>query len=402
MDNPPNTPLNPPAPVVPPTPPVPVIITPPVSPRPNFLPFIVIGGLLVLVIIGLVFYFLLKGGKQPAFSSGASQNQTKIPSKYATDSDGDGIADVLETELGLDSTVSELTRCQPGSCESSDASQALSSKNNILFIIDNSGSMGLLIDGKTKMDLAKDAIRNFLKSTAANVNIGIMIYGEKGSNSTADKATSCSGSEIIAPIGTVSTSTIDGYLAQMRPVGWTPIGLAIRDGKNAFTGKEGQKNQMIVVTDGAETCDTNPAGAASEAKSSPYQIRVDVIGFGVNASEQSSLQAISTNGGGLFSIAANADQLLSQMQASHENFEKFQSSAKCTSDVYQKSLNCLQDVQQKAFNYLNTQLASKHGAEYQELANVQSAISKVYFDKINQVQAEWDKAIKAAKQQLEQ
>jgi len=226
------------------------------------------------------------------------------------------------------------------------------------------------------------------------------VYGNKGSNSASDKAVSCSSADMIAPIGSVTASSVDSYLSGINPVGWTPIGLAIRNGKNAFVGKEGQKNQMIVVTDGAETCDSNPAGAASEAKSSPYQIRVDVIGFAVNTAEQSSLQAISSSGGGLFSVATNVDQLLSQMRASRENFDKFQAGAKCTNDVYQKSVSCLQDIQKKVSDYLTNALTGKSGAERTELTNLQSNIFSQYFKKINTLQDEQSAALRNSQQQL--
>jgi hypothetical protein len=157
-----------------------------------------------------------------------------------------------------------------------------------------------------------------------------------------------------------------------------------------------------VVTDGAETCDSNPVGAAAEVKSSTLQIRVDVIGFAVNTAEQSSLQAISTSGGGLFSIAANADQLLSQMQASRENFEKFQAGAQCATEAYQKAIACLQDVQQKVFQYLQTQLVNLHGSENQELSNLQSQISDKYFKKVNELQEEWNNQIKSQQNLLNQ
>jgi Ca-activated chloride channel homolog len=250
------------------------------------------------------------------------------------------------------------------------------------------------------MDLAKESIRNFLKSTASNVSVGIMVYGNKGSNAASAKGVSCASAEVIAPLGSVTSSSIDGYLNQIQPVGWTPIGLAIQRGKNAFTGKEGQKNQMIIVTDGAETCSTNPAGAASEVRASPFQIRVDVIGFAVTTADQASLQAISTNGGGLFSVAANADQLLSQMRASHENFNKFQAEAKCTTAVYQTSVTCLQDAQKKAADYLSSAVASAKGAEWNELTTLQSKISTQYYKQISAWQDEQSASYKNTQQRL--
>ena len=320
--------------------------------------------------MGICAYIVIK--LIPSKKTNSPGGSVSVLSKYSEDKDGDGISDVIETEIGLNPAVSEITRCKPASCDASDKAATENTKGNILFIIDSSGSMGLKIGNTTKMDLAKEAIRNFLKNIENNVDVGIMVYGNKGSNSDSDKVVSCSSADTIAAIGSVSASTIDSYLSQIQPVGWTPIGLAIRNAQTAFSGKESQKNQIIVVTDGAETCNTNPAGAASEAKNSPYQIQVNVIGFAINASEQSSLQAISTNGGGLFSVANNADELYNQMQANLKNFQNFQKDATCVNDAYQKSTTCLGDVVQQLNTYFASATTDLGGSEWTELTNIQT------------------------------
>lgn len=364
----------------------------------------IVAGVVLLIILVLVFIFSFSKIKlflsSKANLSPAATDTSKIPSKYSLDTDGDFVPDTIEKELGFDPTVSEFTRCQVASCGSQDASQAQATKNNILFIIDSSGSMNLKIGDKTKMELTKEAIRRFMSSVASNVSVGILVYGNKGSNSASDKTLSCSSAEIVAPIGSVTASSVDSYLAGINPVGWTPIGLAIRNGKSAFVGKEGQKNQMIIVTDGAETCDSNPSGAAAEVKSSPYQIRVDVIGFAVTTDEQSSLQAISTSGGGLFSVANNVDQLLSQAQASRENFDKFQAGANCILDVYQKSISCLQDVQKKVNDFLLPIVTAAKGSEWNELTNLKSNISSQYFKKMDTIRDEQNTLVRDTQKQL--
>lgn len=378
----------------PPVPPPPPTINTTEFPNPSkkwiLLAVGIIGGILI---VGAFAYFATKlfPNKKSTSSSG---NSVSVLSKYSKDTDGDGIPDVVETEIGLDPNVSEIERCKPASCETSDKTSAENTKGNILFIIDSSGSMGLKIGSTTKMDLAKQAIRNFLNNTKDDVNVGIMVYGNKGSNSEADKAISCSSADTIASIGSVTASSADSYLSQIQPVGWTPIGLAIKNGINAFSGKEGQKNQIIVVTDGAETCNTNPAGAASEAKVSAYQIQVNVIGFAVSSSEQSSLQAISTNGGGIFSVANNADDIYNQMQANLKNFQNFQKDAACINDAYTKSTTCLSAVSQQLNTYFSGKTANLHGSEWSELTTIQTNVSSTLSKQIFAWQDEQSSLIK--------
>lgn len=371
--------------------------------------FIVLA-VLILLILGAASYYGISSLKLNLAGLGPNDNkaaQVSTPEttpslKYTQDRDSDAIPDILEAEMGFNADISEFVRCQPVSCGPNGQNKTQNATSNILLVIDSSGSMDLQINGTSKMELAKEAIRKFLGSAAANVNIGIAVYGHKGSNSTSQKAVSCASADIIAPLGLVTAASADGYLSQIKPVGWTPIGLAIRKGTEAFAGKEGQKNQMIVVTDGAETCDSNPVAAAQEAKTSTYAVQVDVIGFAVNASEQSSLQAISTSGGGLFSVAINADQLLSQMRANHEKFQNYQANAQCTSSSYQNTVTCLQDVQKKSGDYVTAALTGKIGAEYQELFTLKNAIFTRYSRKIDEVQTEWSNQNKAQQQKLQQ
>lgn len=386
-----------PPPVINPTP-----VTPPTNSffQKNIL-LIIIGGVLLLAVI---LFFVFKNQLfSPSDKKTSSKNIFKQPtptSIYVQDTDSDSIPDVIEQGINLDPNSSEFIRCQLIPCDDATKSDTASSKNNILFIIDSSGSMGLKIGDKTKMELAKEAINRFMTSVNSNVNIGIMVYGNKGSNSQADKAASCASAEVIAPVGSVTSSSISTYLSQINPVGWTPIGLAIKNGINAFSGKEGQKNQIIVVTDGAETCDSNPTGAASQAKSSAYAIKVDVIGFAVNATEQSALQSIATNGGGLFSVAINSDQLYNQMKSNSENWDKYQSNTKCIITAYQTSIDCHSAVKTKVFSYLGEKIQGTKGIEWSNLSNMQDRISSMYQDKIYSLQDEQSAKQKAIQQNL--
>jgi hypothetical protein len=260
--------------------------------------------------------------------------------------------------------------------------------------------MNTMIGGKTKMDLAKEAIENFMKNVSSNVSVGIMVYGHKGSNSEASKAESCGSAEIIAPVGSVTSSTVSTLISGMKPVGWTPIGLAIRNGQTAFSGKEGQKNQMIIVTDGVETCNTNPVSEAAQAKAGIYKIQVDVIGFAISASEQNSLSAISTSGGGLFSLANNSDELVSKMRASHENFNKFVGDAACITKVYTEATTCLNDTRSKVSTHFNAVLATKAGDEYKFISDVSQKIFKEFSTKLDAVNSEWTKTIQERKSTL--
>lgn len=68
-----------------------------------------------------------------------------------------------------------------------DNGQKVSGTANIAILLDASGSMAQKIGGKTKMDLAKEAVNQFVSSMPEGSNVSLRVYGHKGSNSDNDK-----------------------------------------------------------------------------------------------------------------------------------------------------------------------------------------------------------------------
>ncbi|MEI8232163.1 MAG: VWA domain-containing protein [bacterium] len=244
--------------------------------------------------------------------------------KYYVDSDSDVYPDFIEEELGFDPKVSAVDGCTKGNCGES-ALDTTKVAHNVLIILDASGSM----QTGGRMDIAKQAIKNYIARASSNTNIGLMIYGFKGSNSTADKPVSCASAEVLSPIGQVSPTTIDGLLATVKPVGWTPMGYALQQATQAFAGKEGQKNEVILLSDGEETCATNPTGQAGTLQNSAVKVVINVIGFAVDQSAQVQLNQISTSGGGTFSVVNSLSELDQEFIDLYNNGIKLYEEAKC-------------------------------------------------------------------------
>jgi len=346
--------------------------------------------ILLILTVGFVTFFSSRTEKDSdgdAAFSGVSILPSKLERAYSLDTDKDHIPNVLEEELGYDPVTSELDRCAVESCASVGKVSAKSSERNILFIIDSSGSMALTtgFGNTTKMDAAKEAITKFVATVKPAISVGIMEYGHKGSNSASDKALSCASAEIIAPIGSVTASSIDKYLSQIEPVGWTPIGLAIRNGQEAFSGKEGQKNQIIIVTDGVETCASTPVAAAKEVQISELEISVDVIGFAVNTSEQSSLKAIAESGGGLFSVANTSSELLKKFQAYNDNYASSLDEAMCNIDAHRKSSTCLHNIRMDVSTYLKEKRTDYKGRDNTYLTKLSRSIFDIYSKGIDDI-----------------
>lgn len=346
-------------------------------------------GLVILIILGMGIFVIMNkssNGNGSGILIGKQSEEDILNAQFQIDSDKDAIPDSVEIAISLDPQVSEFIRCQTNNCDLSGKNTA--SIVNTLIILDSSGSMATNIGGGSKMDLAKTAIKNFISTISNTENVGLMVYGHKGSNSQSDKTTSCASADIIAPLGSFKSTTVDGYLEQINPVGWTPIGLAIEKGLAAFSGKEGQTNQMIIISDGVETCDSNPVTKAAQAYASALKIKINVIGFAVDINDQNSLSDISTSGGGTFVSANSSSELEAQFEANHKNVDNYISDTTCIYETSNTTYECLSSVQDKIWNYFDPLISSNvsNGKLYNLYSNTNSIINKTYSDKINEIQ----------------
>jgi len=208
-----------------------------------------------------------------------------------------------------------------------------------------------------------------------------MIYGHKGSNSLADKAVSCATSEIIGQIGTVTSQNIDGILTPIKSTGWTLMGKAVNEAVNAFIGKQGQKNEIIIVTDGEETCDSDPVTAARNIKNSSLDVSVNVIGFAVDSGASSSLVQIANSGGGSFVTASNGEELDQKFKDLYQKGLQAYEFTKCKGSELETINKCNQDAYNRVDQYIQIEKKkyfdkSMSLNEYQRLSDLSSKLFK--------------------------
>jgi len=355
---------------------LPAAITP-LPPKSRFNKKIIIIIAIILLLLGTAYALFVRGkniqtGKSPSLLQNI--NQTDL-SKYDVDTDGDGYPDSVEKEVGLDPNVSEYTRCKTTGCGEADYQQTATSKRNVLIILDASGSMGIASGTQTRMEAAKKAILNYVTNASESTSIGLMVYGHKGSNSTTDKPASCASAQIIAPLGSITASSVSTYLGSVSPVGWTPTGLALREAKSGFTGKEGQNNEVILVSDGEETCNTDPVSAAQELKDSGFKAVLNVIGFAVDANTQAQLRSVSSAGGGIYSSANSYEDLERQLNDLYENGEKLLSESKCKSTELDAFRACYNEAHSKVFDWTHARLLTFYDKK----------ISKKEYDRLDEL-----------------
>ncbi|MGP9039886.1 VWA domain-containing protein [Cytobacillus kochii] len=226
-----------------------------------------------------------------------------------------------------------------GSPEIEDERYQFKDQLNVEILLDASGSMANVIDGKSMMDIAKESIAEFAKNLPEEANIALRVYGHEGSGSDADKSLSCKSNELVYDMGSYNEGKLSDAMDKFNPAGWTPLAKAIEEAEKDLSKLGGENNTNIIylVSDGVETCDGDPSQAAKNLAGSGIQPIVNVIGFDVNADGQKQLKEVAKAAEGIYSNARNQSELNTELDRAKEIAEKWEAwktdSLKQASDV---------------------------------------------------------------------
>ena len=198
---------------------------------------------------------------------------------------------------------------------------------NVMVILDASGSMGNMEGNQTRMNAAKKAITEFVKGLPKEANIGLRVYGHKGTGSNTDKALSCSSSELIYPLSSYDAANFESALAKATPAGWTPISLALTEAQKDLSAFKGDTNTNIIylVSDGISTCDDQPVEAAKALYNSDITPIVNIIGFNVNHEGQKQLQEIAKATEGTYKYVSDEQSLQEHLNEAKKVADKWSS-----------------------------------------------------------------------------
>ena len=183
---------------------------------------------------------------------------------------------------------------------------------NVELILDLSGSMAADIGGgETRMEAAKRVMNDVIDALPERegINVGFRIYGHRGDNTEARRDESCQSSDLVVPIRGVDKRALREQVDAARPIGWTPIALSLERAGGDFQAGEGVSNNIVLVTDGEETCGGDPCAVAASLKQGNAAVTTHVVGFALTQEQQRAVRCIAERGGGLNLTAANAREL---------------------------------------------------------------------------------------------
>lgn len=259
------------------------------------------------------------GSQSSTKNSLFSTTYPEIDLTQKIDSDKDGIPDWVEEKIGTDANHAECSEFIKGCADVEEVNNKVDT-DNLILILDSSGSMVANIGGETRMEVAKSEILKFVQNyVGLPVNIGLIAYGHIGSNSESDKAVSCEGIETLYELKKVDYSEFESKVNSLQPTGWTPIGSSIYAARDLLLKNSNgvvdtaSKNSIIIVTDGEETCAGDPVKAVNDIKAQGFNIKVDLIALGTTDTQNTSLKAIATAGGGEFVAVTDSRKQLNKV-----------------------------------------------------------------------------------------
>ena len=173
------------------------------------------------------------------------------------------------------------------------------------IVVDASRSMWGRMDGEPKMAVAKGILEDVSYWFPEDLDLALRAYGSTSPSDNND----CADSTLLVPFGEENRMPIRQAIANLRPLGQTPIAYALNEAARDFDALQNDR-AVVLVTDGIESCGGDPVQAAREL--SAQGIKVHLIGFGLgNATDEdtASLQAVADASGGRYVTAGSAEEL---------------------------------------------------------------------------------------------
>lgn len=174
----------------------------------------------------------------------------------------------------------------------------------IEIILDTSGSMlAGMPDGQRRIDVARNVLTDLVTNQLpAGVPITLRVFGN-----TPD---SCDTS-LLVPVQPLDPQTMADTIRAIEPVNLvrTPIGASLEQVANDLAGVSGPKI-VVLVTDGEETCDGDPAAAIQSLKDQGVDVQVNIVGFALDDDAlRDQFREWAAIGDGTYFDATNSDEL---------------------------------------------------------------------------------------------
>ena len=185
---------------------------------------------------------------------------------------------------------------------------SVSAEENMMLVLDASGSMWGQIDGKAKIEIARDAVDQLVTKWKPEDRLGLVAYGHRRKGDCADI-------ETLSLPQTLNAAAFAAQVRGLQPKGMTPLSAAVIQAADVLKSSE-QKATVILISDGEETCNLDPCQVGKDLEAKGVDFTAHVIGFDVsNPLHQAQLRCLAENTGGQYFNASDADGLAGSLSA---------------------------------------------------------------------------------------
>ena len=173
--------------------------------------------------------------------------------------------------------------------------------NRVMLITDGSGSMWGRSQNRSKVYLARDAIKKVLPQFHNRLIMGLYAFGSR-------RKRSCQDVSQITRLAPLNSAEFIKDFNGVNPLGRTPVTLAIKQAAIALDYKN-KKSTIIVLIDGFENCKQDPCALARKLKRDGKDLTIHVIGLAMKPGDQKSVQCITQATKGQFIATDSGDSL---------------------------------------------------------------------------------------------
>ena len=178
------------------------------------------------------------------------------------------------------------------------------------LILDASGSMLQRLGGKRRIDIARDVLVSLVEQTIpAGTPVALRVFGHR-------KPDACD-TELLVPLAPLERRRVSGAIrgTEAKNLAKTPIGVSLLEVPQDLASASGPK-LVILLTDGEETCDGDPASAIRDLKEAGIDARLNVVGLAIDDEAlKAEFESWARLGGGLYFDTADEGELGRALEA---------------------------------------------------------------------------------------
>ena len=182
---------------------------------------------------------------------------------------------------------------------------AATAQENTMIVFDASGSMWGQLDGRAKIEIARDAFDQSRDLWAGNPSsdIGLIAFGHR-------RKGDCSDIEVLVEPTPGAADVVIEKVSGLSPKGKTPLSDSVRLAAERLRYTE-DKATVILFSDGVETCKADPCATSAELEELGIDFTAHVIGLGIATDDdKEKLRCLAENTGGLYRDAADTGSLI--------------------------------------------------------------------------------------------